>query len=104
MFFALYTLGEQDDVLIEPFENQLTPNFGYVLFGMFHISNITILMSMLIAMMTKSFDTIIVIVVFIYIFVLKTEGEISFRKKIAVQSRIRTRSGSFRGPSFTWSL
>ena len=65
MFFALYTLGEQDDVLIEPFENQLTPNFGYVLFGMFHISNITILMSMLIAMMTKSFDTIIVIVVFV---------------------------------------
>lgn len=61
MFFSLYTLGESDDVLLEPFENQLTPNFGYVLFGMFHISNITILISMLIAMMTKSFDSIMVI-------------------------------------------
>ena len=60
MFFALYTLGESDDVMIEPFRNQLTTNFGYVLFGMFHISNITILLSMLIAMMTKSFDTILV--------------------------------------------
>ena len=60
MFYALYTMGESDDVLVEPFHNSLTPNFGYILFGMFHISNITILISMLIAMLTKSFDSIMV--------------------------------------------
>ena len=60
MFFALYTLGESDDAEIRPFINQLTPFFGYILFGMFHIANITILISMLIAMMTKSFDSILV--------------------------------------------
>ena len=60
MFFALYALGESDDVLIEPYNNQVTPNFGYILFGMFHISNITILLSMLIAMMTSSFESILV--------------------------------------------
>ena len=60
MFFALYALGENDDFAIEPFENQLTPDVGFLLFGMFHISNITILFSMLIAMMTKSFERILV--------------------------------------------
>lgn len=45
--------------MIEPFENQMTPNFGYIIFGMFHIANITILISMLIAMLTKSFDSIL---------------------------------------------
>ncbi|CAF0714386.1 unnamed protein product [Brachionus calyciflorus] len=59
MFYSLYALGGSDDVLIEPFENSMTPKFGYALFGMFHVSNITILMSMLIAMMTKSFQTIL---------------------------------------------
>jgi uncharacterized membrane protein len=60
MFFALYTLGEADDVVIEPFQNKLTPNFGYILFGIYHITNITILLSMLIAMMTQSFEKILV--------------------------------------------
>lgn len=60
MFFALYALGESDDVVIEPYNNNLTPNFGYVLFGMFHITNITILLSMLISMLTKSFESILV--------------------------------------------
>lgn len=60
MFFALYALGESDDVVIAPFNNNLTPNFGYVLFGMFHITNITVLLSMLISMLTKSFESILV--------------------------------------------
>ena len=60
MFFALYALGENDDFAIEPFENQLTADVGFLMFGMFHISNITILFSMLIAMMTKSFESILV--------------------------------------------
>ena len=60
MFFALYALGENDEAVIDPFQNNLTPIVGYVLFGAFHITNITILISMLISMMTKSFQTILV--------------------------------------------
>ncbi len=50
-----------DEYSIEPFHNQLTPLFGLGIFGFYHITNITILMSMLIAMLTKSFDSIMVI-------------------------------------------
>lgn len=60
MFFSLYALGKSDDVVIDPYKNKFTPNLGYILFGMYHISNITILLSMLIAMMTKSFESILV--------------------------------------------
>ena len=60
MFFALYALGESDEYNIEPFQNELTPIFGFFLFGFFHVSNITILFSMLIAMLTKSFESILV--------------------------------------------
>jgi uncharacterized membrane protein len=60
MFFALYALGASDDVEISPYSNHLTPGAGYIIFGMFHITNITILISMLIAMLTKSFEDILV--------------------------------------------
>ena len=61
MFFALYTIGSGDDVKIDPFKNELTTYFGSILFGTYHITNISILFSMLIAMLTKSFDSILVI-------------------------------------------
>lgn len=60
LFFALYTIGDSTDTLISPFENNLTVSIGYLLFGFFHIANITIMINMLIAMMTKSFEDIIV--------------------------------------------
>ena len=59
-FFGLYAEGEPDEVVINPFQNDLTPVFGYMLFGLFHIINITILISMLISMITKSFTIILV--------------------------------------------
>jgi transient receptor potential cation channel subfamily C protein 6 len=58
MFFAIYALGADDDVLIEPFQNNLTPNIGFILFASFHVTNITVLMSMLIAMLTTSYEAI----------------------------------------------
>lgn len=58
MFFAIYALGADDDVLIEPFQNTLTPNIGFILFASFHVTNITVLMSMLIAMLTTSYEAI----------------------------------------------
>jgi hypothetical protein len=60
LFFALYTIGDSTDTLIDQYENQLTVLFGYFLFGTFHIANITILINMLIAMMTKSYEDIMV--------------------------------------------
>jgi hypothetical protein len=60
LFFALYTIGDSADTLLKPFNNSLTVNIGYLLFGAFHIANITIMINMLIAMMTKSFEDIIV--------------------------------------------
>lgn len=61
MFFALYTIGSGDDVQLESFNNNLTTTIGSILFGVFHVTNISILFSMLIAMLTKSFDSILVI-------------------------------------------
>jgi hypothetical protein len=58
MFWAIFLIGNGESVTIEPFENQLTTFFGYLLFGSFHVTNITILLNMLIAMMTRSFETI----------------------------------------------
>ena len=61
LFFALYLIGDSKVAVIEPFKNSSTMNFGYLIYATFHIANITILMSMLIAMMTKSYENIIVI-------------------------------------------
>jgi uncharacterized membrane protein len=58
LFFALYLIGSSHVVKIEPFENYITLVIGYVLYGLFHVATITILMSMLIAMMTKSYEAI----------------------------------------------
>ncbi len=60
LFFALYTFGSSSDAMLHPFKNDLTEIVGYILFGTFHIANITIMINMLIAMMTKSFEEIIV--------------------------------------------
>ena len=68
MFFALYALGEDDDFLLLPYPNQLTPVIGFFLFGFFHIVCITVMFSMLIAMLTTSYEAIQVS--FCHIFVL----------------------------------
>jgi uncharacterized membrane protein len=60
LFFALYIIGESTDTQLSPYQNTLTVNIGYLLFGTFHIANITIMINMLIAMMTKSFEDTIV--------------------------------------------
>ena len=58
MIFAIYALGADDDPLLEPFQNQLTPILGLIMFALFHVVNITILISMLVAMLTTSFEAI----------------------------------------------
>lgn len=60
MFFSIFLIGNYEAVLISPFSNNLTVIFGYIVFGLFHVSNITVLLNMLIAMMTRSYETILV--------------------------------------------
>ena len=60
MFWAIFLIGNDEAVIIYPFKNQLTLVFGYLILGMFHISNITVLLNMLIAMMTRSYESILV--------------------------------------------
>ena len=64
LFFALYTIGDSKDTLIDknPYNHKydLTVGVGYLLFCLFHIANITIMINMLIAMLTKSYENIIV--------------------------------------------
>ena len=60
MFFSIFLIGNYQAVLISPFSNNLTVIFGYIVFGLFHVSNITVLLNMLIAMMTRSYETILV--------------------------------------------
>lgn len=65
-FFAIYyTVGSGTDVYINPFDNDLKSLMRTILFGMYHITNISILINMLIAMMTQSFESIIVNIVII---------------------------------------
>lgn len=59
LFFAIYLIGDSKVARIDPFENSSTMSIGYTIYALFHIATITILMSMLIAMMTKSYENII---------------------------------------------
>lgn len=59
LFFALYFIGDSKVARIDPFENYTTMTIGYTIYALFHIASITVLMSMLIAMMTKSYEKII---------------------------------------------
>lgn len=68
MFWAVFLIGNGESVTIYPFDNQLTTFFGYLLFASFHIGNITILLNMLIAMMSRSYETIQVNTLFYIIF------------------------------------
>ena len=60
VFWSVFGLGDGASVKLDPFENSLTEAFGYVLYGAFHIASIIVLLNMLIAMMTKSYEDIMV--------------------------------------------
>lgn len=60
MFWSIFLIGNSEVVVIEPFENNLTLIFGYLMFALYHIINITVMINMLIAMMARSYDSILV--------------------------------------------
>lgn len=60
MFWALFGLGDPAKVSLAPYENQLTETFGLLLYGAYHIASIIVLLNMLIASMTQSYERVLV--------------------------------------------
>ena len=61
LFWALFGLGDVNAVNLAPFNSTLTVVFGYFLYGSYHIISIIILINMLIASMTLTYEKILVI-------------------------------------------
>ena len=59
MFWSIFLIGNSKVVEITPFENNLTLIVGYLIFALYHVINITIMINMLIAMMARSYDSIL---------------------------------------------
>ena len=47
-------------VELDPYQNTITRDIGYILYGAYNITMVTVLLNMLIAMMTRSFTNIAV--------------------------------------------
>lgn len=60
MFWSLFGLGDPRNVTLGPYHNQLTETFGLLLYGAYHIASIIVLLNMLVASMTQSFERILV--------------------------------------------
>ena len=58
MFWSLFGLAEKEGVLVEDFNKQFTEVAGYLIYGAFNIASVIVLLNMLIAMMSKSYETI----------------------------------------------
>ena len=80
VFWSLFGRGEPDAVRLgDDYDNHLTEDIGYIIYGIYNIVMVTVLINMLIAMMTRSFTNIAVscatgvrcccLSVFVYLFV-----------------------------------
>ena len=60
VFWSLFGRGEPDAVRLGDYNNNLTEDIGYIIYGVYNIVMVTVLINMLIAMMTRSFTNIAV--------------------------------------------
>nr|KAG5713047.1 hypothetical protein BaRGS_021841 [Batillaria attramentaria] len=58
VFWSLFGRGEPDAVKLGDYNNNLTEDIGYIIYGLYNIVMVTVLINMLIAMMTRSFTNI----------------------------------------------
>ncbi|KAL8589975.1 hypothetical protein ACOMHN_007001 [Nucella lapillus] len=58
VFWSLFGRGEPDAVKLGGYNNNLTEDVGYIIYGVYNIVMVTVLINMLIAMMTRSFTNI----------------------------------------------
>ena len=60
MFWSVFGRGEASVVKVNGYENHVTEDFGYVIYGLFNVALVTVLLNMLIAMMARSYQAITV--------------------------------------------
>lgn len=60
MFWSLFGLGDPKNLSLTPYENPLTEILGELLYGMYHWASIIVLLNMLVASMTQSYEKILV--------------------------------------------
>lgn len=58
VFWSLFGLSEKDGVRLGNYQNHFTEIIGYLIYGTFNIASVIVLLNMLIAMMSKSYETI----------------------------------------------
>ncbi|CAF0823158.1 unnamed protein product [Rotaria sordida] len=58
VFWSLFGLSEKDGVKLGEYNNVFTELVGYFIYGTFNIASVIVLLNMLIAMMSKSYETI----------------------------------------------
>ncbi|CAF3484392.1 unnamed protein product [Rotaria sp. Silwood1] len=58
VFWSLFGLSEKEGVLLGNYDNVFTEMVGYLIYGTFNIASVIVLLNMLIAMMSKSYETI----------------------------------------------
>lgn len=58
VFWSLFSMGEATAVELGEFNHYFTQNVGYWIFGAYNIATVIVLLNMLIAMMSRSFEKI----------------------------------------------
>ena len=58
VFWSLFGLSEKEGVKLGNYQNTFTETVGYLIYGAFNIASVIVLLNMLIAMMSKSYETI----------------------------------------------
>lgn len=58
VFWSLFGLAEKEGVELNGYDKKFTETVGYIIYGAFNIANVIVLLNMLIAMMSKSYETI----------------------------------------------
>ena len=60
VFWSIFGRGEASVVKLNDYDNHVTEDFGYVIYGGFNVAMVTVLLNMLIAMMARSYQAITV--------------------------------------------
>ncbi|XP_033754245.1 short transient receptor potential channel 3-like [Pecten maximus] len=58
VFWSVFGRGDTDVVTLGEYDNHLTEDIGYIIYGMYNIAMVIVLLNMLIAMMSRSFENI----------------------------------------------
>lgn len=61
----MFGRGDTDVVKLDQYDNKLTEDIGYIIYGVYNISMVVVLLNMLIAMMTRSYQDITVSLLFL---------------------------------------